>query len=94
MGGVSILAPTPAPRHRAPSPPLSRSTWQRVRLTLTAGLFAAATVTGVVVGLQGAAVSPVAAAAPAPGASASAPAVPAPVVNGVPPVHHDRGPHR
>ena len=49
------------PRHRAPRPPeLSRSTWRRVRGVLTAGVFAATTVAGVAIGLNGAAVSPVA----------------------------------
>jgi hypothetical protein len=47
------------------APPLSSTTWRRVRLALTTGLFAAATVAGVGVGLQGATVSPVAPAAPA-----------------------------
>jgi hypothetical protein len=62
------------PLHRAPRPPaLSRSTWRRVRRTLTAGVFLATTVAGVSIGLNGAAVSPVAptitAAGPATGAT-------------------------
>jgi hypothetical protein len=56
--------------------PLSPATWRRVRLALTAGLFAVATVAGVGVGLQGAAVSPV---APATATTAGAAAPTAPV---------------
>jgi hypothetical protein len=41
-------------------PPLPASRWQRVRRTVTVGVFLAATVIGVGVGLQGAQVSPVA----------------------------------
>ena len=64
---MSIPAPKPGywnrpPRgaHRREATPLTSSTWRKVRRTLTAGLFVSATVAGVVVGLNGAAVSPVA----------------------------------
>lgn len=56
------------------TPVLPRSPWLRFRLAITAGLLGVATVTGVSVGLQGAAVSPVegASAASAEPASGSA----------------------
>jgi hypothetical protein len=57
------------PLHARPRPsgvPLSRRAWRRLRRTTTIGLFVVATVVGVTVGVQGAAVSPV---APAPSAS-------------------------
>lgn len=90
---VSIPAPASA-RRREASPtraPLSTSTWRRLRATLTAGLFVVATLGGVGVGLQGAAVSPV-----APDAAAVAP-VPAPVApagDGGPGAGHGHGRHR
>jgi hypothetical protein len=50
---------TLAPRHRAPHPTstatLSRSTWRRVRQTLTVGVFVVTTAVGVTIGLNGAA---------------------------------------
>jgi hypothetical protein len=55
--------------HRRETAPLTTSTWRQVRWTLTAGLFVAATVAGVAVGLNGASVSPV---APAPTVAAAA----------------------
>jgi hypothetical protein len=65
---VSIADPFPT---AASVPgPLSTTAWRRVRLALTTGVFVAATVAAVGVGLQGAAVSPVAPAA----ATAAAPA--------------------
>jgi hypothetical protein len=62
-------------RHRHPpgAPPLPASRWQRVRRTVTAGVFLAATVIGVGVGLQGAQVSPVAPPAPLAAADIAAP---------------------
>lgn len=76
-------------RHRKSAPAgasLSASTWRRLRGTLTAGLFLVATLGGVGVGLQGAAVSPV---APAAAAAAVAPA--GDVVHDLP---HAHGSHR
>ena len=79
---------------------LSSSTWRRLRRALTAGLFVATTVAGVTVGLDGAAVSPV---APVPAAAVSAadPAgVTPPVDAGSPTTDHQHGagidhrPHR
>lgn len=70
-----------------PTAQLSPTTRRRLRLSLTAGLFAVATVAGVSVDLQGAAVSPV---APAATAALGAPSPTAPVVgelHGTPPVH-------
>ena len=64
-------------RHRTttrPSRPRPPSLWQRVRRTVTAGVFLAATVAGVGVGLQGAQVSPVAPTTPAVVADVAAPA--------------------
>ena len=52
--------PRVAPAARAATPTLSAAAWRRVRRGLTGGLFLVATAAGVVVGLQGAAVSPVA----------------------------------
>jgi hypothetical protein len=84
---VSISAPA---RHRKTAPAgaaLSASTWRRLRGTLTAGLFLVATLGGVGVGLQGAAVSPV-----APAAAAAAVVAPAgDVVHDLP---HAHGSHR
>jgi hypothetical protein len=90
-----VTVPSPQPgRHRqssaAPSRAgarLSRSTWLRVRWSLTAGLFVVATVSGVSVGLGGAAVSPV-----APAASVVAQA--APVPEALPVAPHVHGHHR
>ena len=99
---VSIPAPVSA-RRREASPtraPLSTSTWRRLRATLTAGLFVVATLGGVGVGLQGAAVSPVApavaptAAAPAAAAVAPVPAPVAPAGDGGPGAGHGHGRHR
>ena len=73
---MSISAPFPGHvnrptrgAHRRDATPLTASTWRQVRRTLTAGLFAAATVAGVAVGLNGASVSPV---APAPAVTVAA----------------------
>jgi hypothetical protein len=55
--------------HGREAAPLTSSAWRQVRRTLTAGLFVAATVAGVAVGLNGASVSPV---APAPAVTAAA----------------------
>ena len=79
---MSISAPTSAVT------PLSRSAWLRLRRTLTAGLFLASTVAGVNVGLQGAAVSPV-----APAVATAAP-LPAPALSDGPAAHHLHGEHR
>ena len=64
------LAPTAVPpgRHRVPAPPttsMSATTWGHVRAALTATVVVAATLTGITVGLGGAAVSPVAVTTPA-----------------------------
>src|SRR3954453_15370025 len=75
-------------RHRKTAPvgaSLSASTWRRLRGTLTAGLFIVATFGGVGVGLQGAAVSPV---APAAAAAVVAPA--GDVVHDLPHAHGSR----
>jgi len=56
------IEPARPPTGYRESPPriaLSASKWHRFRRTLTAGLFAVATLAGVDVGLQGAPVSPV-----------------------------------
>jgi hypothetical protein len=65
-----------SPRHRATLP---RSAWQRGRQILTVGIFAAATVAGLGVGLNGASASPVTPAA----AVATAVTPPPPIL------HHD-----
>jgi hypothetical protein len=70
-------------RRRPDGVPLSRRTWRRLRRTTTIGLFVVATVAGVTVGLQGAAVSPI-----PPASSAStvvAPADRAPMADPAPP---------
>jgi hypothetical protein len=69
-----LRTPTPADaRNPVSTSALSPSTWRRFRTTVTAGLLVAATVAGVAVGLQGAAVSPV---APAPVLAAATTQVP------------------
>jgi hypothetical protein len=71
------------PRHHAPHPPTpSRATWRRVRRVLTAGVFVATTVAGVSIGLNGAAVAPVAPTVTAAPATGSTPAGGAPSAAG------------
>ena len=78
---MTTAAWEPRGRHRQPPPDapararLSRSTWRGLQLSLTAGLFVVATISGVSVGLGGAVVSPV---APAAAAVVAAPNDPAP----------------
>lgn len=73
--------------------PMSPSVWQRVRRSITVGLFGVATVVGVGIGLQGASVSPVAPAVAAGPIAPASPASPAPARVGVPVGHGRRG-HR
>jgi hypothetical protein len=86
------LSPSPpaVTAGRPPHPrgtPLSRSTWLRVRRSLTAGLFVVATAAGVSVGLGGAALSPVAPAAPVVAQAA-------PMPDALPSTPHAHGHHR
>jgi hypothetical protein len=88
---VTTAAPS-KPRHRAvpmtgTPAQLSRSTWQRIRRTLTASVFVLTTIAGIVIGLQGASVSPVSPATPAA-------QVTAPVAGSAPTIHHGPGLHR
>ena len=68
-----------SPRHRAT---LSATAWRRFRRILTIGVFTAATLTGVGVGLAGASTSPVA----PPATTAATPTAPLPI-----PTHGDGG---
>jgi hypothetical protein len=88
---VTTAAPS-RPRHRAvpitgTPAQLSRSTWQRIRRTLTASVFVLTTIAGIGIGLQGASVSPVSPTTPAA-------QVTAPVAGSAPTIHHGHGLHR